>query len=445
MAPLTHIGSTAGQTVFVATGQGLVTHNANGDVVPGLAQRWIVMDDGGSYIFRLRRAQWANGDRVDAKDVKRLIEARLKVAAREDPYGSLASVAEVMAMTGDVLEIRLQAPRPNFLMALAEPEMGIAQKDGGSGPYRKAVNRDGSGTLLLTPADYLRDPEDPERPSDRRIVRAERAAKAIVRFREGDSDLVLGGTLADLPYLTLTEIDDNAVRFDPVQGLFGLAMTSSNPMFDDPHVREALSMAIEREAIIGYFAVSRWKIADRILPQQYNLPRPPSGPGWSGRPIEERRNLAIGIIARWQAQHGGKPVELTVELPKGPGMDLLFLALKLQYKMVGVELKRVDRRGDLRLIDEVAPYDSAAWYLSRLSCVRGLHCSKEAEDLLKLSMTTESMSDRLELLGQAEPLMVAHGGYIPLAMPVRWSLVAPRLKGFVPSPRGFHNLRWLLR
>lgn len=445
-SPAASLSSLAGQMMFAATAQGLVSYDAAGEVVPGLAQRWIVVDDGRSYIFRLRRAKWPDGKRVDARDVRRLLQARVAADVKRDPYGVMASVSEILAMTGDVIEIRLKSPQPDFLLAMAQPEMGIAQRNGGTGPYQESREAADRGEVLLTP---IRDADEEEvgavRAHERQIVRAERASKAMVRFERNKVDLVLGGTLAEFPYIAMSDVPTRAVRFDPVQGFLGLTLSSRHPAFEDGPVREALSMAIDRQAIISYFDMSRWKIAEQILPQQLNLPHPPTQPVWAGRSMEERRNLAIGVIARWQAQHGGKPVELTIALPSGPGMDLLFLALKLQFRAIGVSVRQVEKGADLTLIDEVAPYDSVAWYLGRLSCARKLHCNKQAEDLLKQSVEAETMTDRLMLLGQAEPLIQAHNGYIPLAMPVRWSLAASRLNGFVPSQRGDRSLRGLIK
>lgn len=442
-APLTHADSQAGKVTLMAVAHGLVTYDEKGDVVPGLAQRWIVTDDGTSYIFRLRRAHWADGTRVEAKDVKRILRARLHAAIKRDPYGSLASVSEILAMTGDVLEIRLKAAQPSFLMALAEPQLAIAKNGGGTGPYHRGRNDGDTSELLLKPVDAIGDVGVAADKRDLRLLRAESAARAIVRFRKRDTDLVLGGTLAELPYVTLAKVRDDTVRFDPVLGLFGLTLSNRNPIFDDAQVREALSMAIEREAIVSYFDISRWKIMQQILPQQLDLPQLPTFPSWLNTSIEDRRNLAVGTITRWRAQHNGKPVVLTIALPKGPGMDLLFLALKAQYHLIGVEVKKVERHGDLTLVDEVAPYDSAAWYLSRLSCARGVHCDKDAEALLKSSISAATTADRLALLSQAEPLIERHNGFIPLATPVRWSLVGSRLNAYSPSPRGLHNLLWL--
>jgi len=442
-APLTYVDTRAGSMTYAATAQGLVTYDDNGTVVPGLAQRWIVDDDGKTYIFRLRRSRWANGTRVDARDVQKLMRKRLRAVLKQDPYGPLASISEIIAMTADVIEIRLKTSRPNFLLALAHPSMGIAMSDGGSGPYRKTMAKSGAGALRFTPVEDIAMPDREPAPREERIVHAERASKAIVRFRAGKSDLMLGATLAELPYIALADVDRDRVRFDAVQGLFGLALSPRTPLFDDPHVREALSMAVEREAIIAYFEMNRWKIASQMLPQQLDMTHPPTVPGWTRMTIEERRNLASGVITRWKAQHDDRTVKFSIALPEGPGMDLLFLALKVQFRAIDVEIERVEKNADMTLIDEVAPYESVSWYLGRLSCARNVRCDPEAEALLRASQDAVSIEERLVFLGQAEVLVQAYNGYIPLATPVRWSLVDPRLNGYAPSRRAHHDLRWL--
>ena len=444
-APFGHITTRAGQLMAAATAQGLVSHDAAGNVIPGLAQRWIVVDDGLSYIFRLRRARWSDDRRVDARDVRRLLLARIDGAVSRDPYGVLAAITDVKAMTAEVIEIRLRSPQPDFLLALAQPQLGIALPAGGTGPYRRtrdAADRE-EGVYLLLPAEDNDEGGSQPRANERLVVRAERASRAMVRFGERASDLVIGGTIAEFPFIALSEVQPRSVRFDPVQGLFGLALSPRTPMFEDAAVREALSMAIDRQAIIAYFDMSRWKIAEQLLPQQLNLPHPPTAPGWASTAMEDRRSFAAGVIARWQAQRG-EQAELTVALPEGPGMGLLFVALKAQLQAVGVKLRRVAKGGDLNLIDEVAPYDSVAWYLGRVSCARKVHCDRKAEDLLKQSVAARDMTERLVLLGQAEPLIQQHHGFIPLAMPVRWSLATTRLSGFEPSSRADRSLRGLV-
>src|SRR5512138_88815 len=59
--------SGAAQHLRAATAEGLVTLDANGDIVPALADRWIVTEDGQSYIFRLRDGHWPDGSELTSQ------------------------------------------------------------------------------------------------------------------------------------------------------------------------------------------------------------------------------------------------------------------------------------------------------------------------------------------------------------------------------------------
>ena len=60
-----------------AVAKGLVGLDEEGRVVPALAARWIVTDDGLSYIFRLFDAKWDDGRQITAERVARLLNQRL--------------------------------------------------------------------------------------------------------------------------------------------------------------------------------------------------------------------------------------------------------------------------------------------------------------------------------------------------------------------------------
>ena len=62
--------SPAAQHLRAATAEGLVALDVGGVVVPAIAERWIVTDDGLSYIFRLRNSQWPDGTAMEAEDVR---------------------------------------------------------------------------------------------------------------------------------------------------------------------------------------------------------------------------------------------------------------------------------------------------------------------------------------------------------------------------------------
>src|SRR3546814_7233971 len=60
--PLSRQQRPAAQLMIGATGQGLVAFDAQGEIEPALAERWIVEDEGKSYIFRLRKATWPRSE-----------------------------------------------------------------------------------------------------------------------------------------------------------------------------------------------------------------------------------------------------------------------------------------------------------------------------------------------------------------------------------------------
>jgi oligopeptide transport system substrate-binding protein len=444
--PLPNLPDPGAKLMLEATAQGLVAFDASGEILPALAQRWIVEDDGRSYIFRLRRASWPNGTRVTAGDVARILESRIEQLRRMDPDGPLDTVDAVVPMTGEVIEIRLTAARPMLLQMLAQPQMAILSRDGGTGPYRAAKWGE---ALSLTPADTHTDEngetiEPPAR--DRRLLRAERAAVAILRFREGTAALVLGGRYSDLPLVLRARIDQGDIRIDPVQGLLGLAVSGTGPLPDDATVREAISMTIDRAALPDAFGLGRWAVGDQLVPQQLDLPRPPSPARWAAMSLEERRVEARAAIDRWRAAHGKPPV-LRIALPTGPGSTLLFGMVHADLRAIGLSAQRVGLTADadLRLVDEVAAYDSTLWYLGRIGCARKVHCSAQATAKLQEASLASTPEDRAARIAEAEALTVAHNGYIPLGQPVRWSLVGRRLDGFTLSPRARHPLNLLFR
>ena len=129
------------QAYRAATAQGLVALDQEGRIVPALAERWLVTDDGLSYIFRLRDTRWAGGTPVTAQDARRSLENAIRALAGTSLGLDLAPVAEVRAMTGRVIEITLDTPQPTLLQLLAQPELGLVLPGaGGGGGWRHGAD-----------------------------------------------------------------------------------------------------------------------------------------------------------------------------------------------------------------------------------------------------------------------------------------------------------------
>ncbi|HEX8388253.1 MAG TPA: ABC transporter substrate-binding protein [Sphingomonas sp.] len=413
-----------------ATEQGLVRFDAAGQVEPGLAERWIVTDEARSYIFRIRPARWADGRPVTAEQVAAALRRRL-AGNPLSPY--LTAVREVVSMTPQVLEVRLERQRPDLLKLFAQPELAVARaKIGGTGPMRLIDDR--PRPVLRPATDPTADPVEP-RPEDEVELTPERAAKAIARYAARRTDLVSGGGFADWPLLATVEIRPAEVRVDPAVGLFGLAVTSRDGFLADAANRIALSQALDRTAITAAVAPA-WEPAERILPDAlYNGVAPPP-PAWAALPLGRRRAEARARVAE-----SDEPVRLRVALPAGPGATSLYARIAASLASIGVASERVawSAPADLRLVDEVAPYDSARWYLAT-ACQP---CSVEATDALEAARLAPTPAQRAVELARADRLVAEDGAFIPIARPFRWSLVSPRLRQWQPNARAWHPLNRL--
>jgi peptide/nickel transport system substrate-binding protein len=148
-----------------------------------------------------------------------------------------------------------------------------------------------------------------------------------------------------------------------------------------------------------------------------------------------RRERASATIAALDA-----PLRLRVAMPDGPGHRLIFAHLRRDWRLIGVEAERVapNAAAELRLVDAVAPIMLGSWFLRHFTCDAGPVCSEEADAALELARVAKTAAERRTQLAATDRLLAAVTPFIPLAAPVRWSLVSPRLDGFRPNPFGRH-------
>ncbi|MFP5330059.1 MAG: ABC transporter substrate-binding protein [Alphaproteobacteria bacterium] len=436
------VSLSASQAVLAnSVAQGLVRFDARGQVEPGLAETWNVSDDGLSYIFRLANAEWPNGRRISAQQVARLLRRLLDPSRHRPLRDSLSAVQDIVAMTDRVIEIRLSRPRPHLLQLLAQPEFGLIYDGQGSGPFR--IDRPNSGERGLRLTREIVVPDEEEQATEQLDLAGLPAEEAIKAFAVGETDLVLGGTFADLPFAQRADLPRGALRFDPASGLFGLVPARKGGIAADSEVRRLLSEAIDRDALVEELAVPGLLPRTTVLePGLDGQPDPPE-PAWAATPLAERRPALLSAARELLPEDEENVIRIA--MPSGPGSDLVFQRLADDWGALGIKVERAKPgdSADLRLLDLVAPSTSPAWFLRRFSCNAATLCDEDLDDLLDGAATTAVPEQRQALFAEAASRIDSLQLFIPIAAPIRWSLVSKRINGFAGNRFAIHTLTGL--
>jgi ABC-type transport system substrate-binding protein/class 3 adenylate cyclase len=235
-------------------------------IVPSLAERWEISDDGLRYVFHLRDGlTWSDGTPLTAHDVefgiKRVLDpaspgssVAIYFALEQGEETYLGENADwdavgVRALDDRTVEFRLTAPAPYFMSVMNRP-------DGGPQP-RHAV--DGIAEARVVSGAY----EVAER-SDERLVLRRRAprpgnvaevelyradvADALPSFERDETDLIL------VRYTPrLADMMSGAVHPDATIGAAAwsgyIRFDHTDPVTGDLDFRRALAHAIDREAL----------------------------------------------------------------------------------------------------------------------------------------------------------------------------------------------------
>ncbi|MWV28780.1 ABC transporter substrate-binding protein [Aurantiacibacter rhizosphaerae] len=440
--------NSSAQHVRAATQSGLVTLNPQGETVPALAERWIVTDDGRSFIFRLREGNWPDGTPMSAASARDALLEALAGLEGTSLGLDLEPIEEVRAMAGRVIELRLSKPEPYLLQMLAQPEMALRQPGGETGPMVLEREED-SLALALKPPLERGLPDDEEWQRDVREIRLHiaPARESIALFSSGEAEAVLGGTLGDLVLVETGPLSSGTLRLDTTLGLFGLQVRADDGLLSNTGVREGLAMAIDRQALMAPYNISGWIPTTRPV-----SPGLPGDPGlirerWDGEDLDGLRAEAAARIAAWREQFDtgdrSQPATITIAMGSAPGWDMLYRDLARQLSTIGLRLVRAQdaSTADLVLVDRVARYPAPRWFLNQFNCSldRGL-CEEDVDALVEQALEETDPALRARTLAQAEAELTLANVYIPFGAPLRWSLVRGTVEAFMPNPYAFHPL-----
>ncbi|XUU61682.1 ABC transporter substrate-binding protein [Erythrobacter sp. HA6-11] len=442
--------STASAHLRAATKEGLVSLDPSGEILPAIAERWIVTDDGMSYIFRLRDSDWPDGEPITAEEIRDALQDNIVTLSGSALGYDLAKVDQIRAMTGRVVEIQLKSPMPDFMRLLAQPEMGFERAGLGTGPMaEQSEESTDSIELAALPPEARGLParqnwSELTRPIFLRTLAAERA---VSEFADGEIDLVLGGTIAHLPLADTGPLSAGTVRLDAPLGLLGLKVIRPEGLLAEASLREAISMTIDRSDLMQPFNFGGWQASTLIYPLALEGNRTSLQERWADQTIDERRAIAARRISGWKtstaaAEFGGL-ARLTISMPDGPGSDLLFEQLREDLSGIGVEAIRAEDESDadLRLFDALARYYSPRWYLNQFNCGLGEGlCSAKADALVEEALDARDLLAKQQIYAEAQAELIAQEVFIPLGQPVRWSLVRAGVSGYEENQWGLHAL-----
>lgn len=234
----------------------LVKLEADGSITGLLAEDWEISEDGLTYTFSLREGvTFHNGEPFDAEDVVFSLDNVLTKDPAHPFATTLAPISEVTAVDPATVEITLGEVSANLLFFLTQGQGVILEESAiatigsepvGTGPFRFGSWTVGDSIVIERNDEYWGEPALLETVTFRYINDPNALNNAMLA---GDLDILAGVSAPEL--LTSFETDD---RFEVLQGLTNgevtLALNGRNAPLDDVRVRQAITHAIDRQAVV---------------------------------------------------------------------------------------------------------------------------------------------------------------------------------------------------
>lgn len=259
--------------------EGLTTFTREGKAVPGMAESWTISDDKLTYLFKIRAdAKWSDGTPLTAHDFvaswKRTLSPETAASYNYQLFyvkngqafaeGKITDFSQVgvKALDDRTLEVTLENPTPFFLDLCATPPlepvpMKVIEKYGDD--WIKPGRIISNGAYMLEDwriNDSVRLKKNPYYWNTKNValetVEALPISKATVAFNfyaSGLADLIVDKNLT--PNALLEELKKRPdFHASPFLAIYFLRFNCSKPPFNDPRVRLAFSLAIDKERIV---------------------------------------------------------------------------------------------------------------------------------------------------------------------------------------------------
>ena len=270
------------------------------ELQPAAAESWSPNEDASVWTFNLRQgAKFHNGREVKAEDFKYAWERMLDPAmASEISYhllavkgatemleGQATELEGVKALDDYTLEVTLAEPYPDFELVVGHPCLGPLPKEAvdadpkfdenliGNGPFKMAEPWVHDQYVKLVRFDDYYGDEPYVDGLEFKIFKD--AETAFLEFEAGNLDFteVPSGRLADVTAKYgeapdgYTSNPGEQVLVGPELGIYYANINNTKAPFDNPKVREAINLAINRQAISDALFDGSRKPADSISPE----------------------------------------------------------------------------------------------------------------------------------------------------------------------------------
>ncbi|MBI3978008.1 MAG: hypothetical protein HY331_07475 [Chloroflexi bacterium] len=246
------------------------------ELVPDLAESWERPDDK-TYIFHLRKnVKWHDGTDFTSGDVKATLERILDPKTGAGARTPLRAIKTVEATDPLTVKVSLSGPDASFLNALMSPSVIIAQKalidKGadlktqviGTGPF-KLVERQQGVSIKLTRNEQYYVPDRVYLDGITFTPYPDDTARTSA-LRTGAVDMI-----DYVPWKDMAAISNDkslALYSDKDGGMMWVEFRMDRPPLDNQKVRQAISLGIDRQAVLDTVFFSRGRLLG-------GLPTPP--------------------------------------------------------------------------------------------------------------------------------------------------------------------------
>lgn len=469
-------------------GEGLTGYTPDGRLVMAAAERVDVSADGVEYAFFLRpEGRWSNGDRVTAGDFvysfRRLVNPDTAAFYAEQSLGDVVNATDIIAGEKPVeqlgveaiddlqLRITLEYPVPYFLSLLSHPSTfpvhrpsvelhGDAYARPGNfvsnGAYKLEAWEVGS-YIEIVRNEHYRLNEQTAIDRVRHHVTPEDMVE-LNRYRAGELDITFSVPSESFERMKKERPDE--LKVSPYLAVYYYGFNLTKPPFKDrPKLRQALSMAIDRETLTekvtarGEAPAYSWVPpgTDNYVPQQFP---------YADLSRTERHRIARELY-REAGFADGNPLHVEIRYDTSEAHQRIALAVASMWgEVLGVESTLINEETQVLLeniqmkdITEVfrsswaGDYNDAHTFLNLLesdnpSNLTGFSNSDYDALMAKAAVQTDPAL-RQVYLEEAEVLLLREHPVVPLYFFVNKNLVSPRVRGWGDNVLNYHYSRHL--